>query len=424
MPLDPFAAIAFLGGAALNPTNPPAANAALSPTDPRFGGSSGRSSPTDPRASLAALTPTDPRQGNSALMPSNPPHARSPKGWEGVDADWTYANLETLMAQALRKSRAKVVRAAPGLLTPEELNKSGLDGSTIDNTHLWRWAPEFRVKAIAGELMSRFQVNGRTLLLLKGLGTDQSKTIGVTPVFEVPLPLPPGPLMDDQVDKVVRAAVEREDRLPEILSQAPDIWPFFESITGLDLGSAPRTSELFAVANDWALHLLMQLKHGTAARRPVQASTLVMPVIATPGHGSLPSGHATMSALTSELLHLLLYRSVAWPPRSDELDRLARRIAFNRVVAGVHFPFDSAVGYRLGTQLARLLAALGGNVELTPGAITAKQLMAQPLELKELAPDAGNHRPPMVAPAYALKPAELMPLLWRQAEAELATLRA
>jgi hypothetical protein len=115
---------------------------------------------------------------------------------------------------------------------------------------------------------------------------------------------------------------------------------------------------------------------------------------------------------------------VAWPPRSDELDRLARRIAFNRVVAGVHFPFDSAVGYRLGTQLARLLAALGGNVELTPGAITAKQLMAQPLELKELAPDAGNHRPPMVAPAYALKPAELMPLLWRQAEAELATLRA
>ena len=138
-----------------------------------------------------------------------------------------------------------------------------------------------------------------------------------------------------------------------------------------------------------------------------------MPVIGTPGHGSLPSGHATLAALTSTVLSALLYPGGG--PRVDMLDRLARRIAFNRVVAGVHFPMDSMVGYELGRQLGHAFVATACGAAL-PGSIPCPVTVDS--ELREEAKLA-RHRPPETAPAAP----GLLASLWRAAQGELAQQR-
>lgn len=165
----------------------------------------------------------------------------------------------------------------------------------------------------------------------------------------------------DQVDKVLRAAVEREDRAAEVLGQMDDIVPFYAAVTGVNLDATPRLAELLAAAGELTTLLVMRLKHEMAVWRPFQVSPDVQPMIETPGHGALPSGHATHAAMLAELLGEIAYADL--PAGQDMLDRLARRIAFNRVVAGVHFPMDSLVGHRLGRVIGRLLVALAGKGE-------------------------------------------------------------
>lgn len=141
---------------------------------------------------------------------------------------------------------------------------------------------------------------------------------------------------------------------------------------------ATHIDELILVAWAWATHVLMMLKNNIAEYRPVQRSALVMPIIATPGHGSLPSGHATIAAMTAHLLAALLNdpaaAAAAAATRENLLHRLASRIAFNRVVAGVHFPMDSYVGERLGGCLAQAFVAMAKSRSEMPAAACVIQV--------------------------------------------------
>ena len=390
-----------------------AANAAdWQPTDPPGSQHSADWQPTDPPGSHHSTEwqPTDPpgaRKSARAQYPTN-----SPWPWEGVYPTWTYAGSDAMLAQALRKSRAKIVRPADPRLTPKATGS--LAPTPADMHPLWRWQSPFRVKTVAAELLSRFLAEQQTLWMLTPSSASGALTVQAEAVFAMAHPAAKFDLAT-QVDKVLRAAVEREDRLPEILSQASDLWPFFESICGISLASAPAAAELMAVAQEWALHLTMSLKHNVAAQRPWQCSALVMPVIATPGHGSLPSGHATMAAMISELL-IALRGQDHRHERAVQLDRLARRIAFNRVVAGVHFPIDSQAGYRLGTQLGRLLAALAKAGHPTPAPIKADKVFEQQ-ELLEL-----DNRQGVDIGKLKLPDTPLFAELWRVASRELAVL--
>ncbi len=44
-------------------------------------------------------------------------------------------------------------------------------------------------------------------------------------------------------------------------------------------------------------------------------------------------------------------------PLQEQLNRLATRIATNRVVAGLHYPLDTAAGWALGTSLGDYVVA-------------------------------------------------------------------
>lgn len=275
--------------------------------------------------------------------------------WAGIDPDWVWeGGADALLAQALRKVRNRIVPPRdprqPGSALEAPLGQAATSA-------LWRWDGQYRISAAVAELLGRLVIQGYNLWWVPSPSRQlEEPPAAATSLFTLS---PPGPRFDysEQIDAVLRAAVEREDRLPEILTQANDIGVFFDAITGIDRAQAPRLRELLDTAWEVATHLVMALKNNVGQWRPFQRSGRVVPVIETPGHGSLPSGHATMSMLAAEILSALLYPEPH--PRRSALDALARRIAFNRVVAGVHFPMDSFVGAELARQLARVFVAAG-----------------------------------------------------------------
>jgi len=424
----------FIPAAAWLSGSSSAAMSANTPVGPSFNAAN---TPVGPSHN-SANTPVGP-SGNSVLVAAPaearwpmPTPAPLPLPWEGIDPRWVYTSSETLLAQALRKTHAKIDRPRPGRVSSLDMQRAAQRGEPVHGNDLWRWAPEFRISALQCELLGRFQVLGTDLWTVD-LGADPSQNAPKAfKVFEIDRQRIEDAFRSDaadgrQIDKVQRAAVEREDRLPEILSQADDFWPFFESVIGLRLDSAPRLAEWLAVTQASAIHLLMALKNSVAARRPVQTSSLVMPVIPTPGHGSLPSGHATISAMNAEMLRALLYPTpdALQLERSHALDRLARRIAFNRVVAGVHFPLDSLVGYTLGTQLARLFIALadpaaGASSVVLPGCLGDNSFedRKQRGDLKDDGP-----LPPAARRGQKASPAKGLAALWSQTRDETAQLR-
>ncbi|WP_140634430.1 phosphatase PAP2 family protein [Methylibium rhizosphaerae] len=280
--------------------------------------------------------------------------------WNGIDPSWVWDSSQPrLLAQALRKLRARVVPPADLRIGPSGTGDVvSLAGSA--KSALFRWDASYRISAIVDELLGRLVAEGQQLWWVPAPSEIGSKAMPA--LLHTVEKLPKHFDYSDQIDKVLRAAVEREDRMPEILTQATDIGPFFDAVTGIDRATAPRLAELIQVAWEVGTHIVMALKNNLAEWRPYQRSARVVPVIATPGHGTLPSGHATLAMLTSALLSKLLYP--AGDVRRTTLDRVARRIAFNRVVAGVHFPMDSAAGAALANQIARALIAAAHSESL------------------------------------------------------------
>jgi membrane-associated phospholipid phosphatase len=167
----------------------------------------------------------------------------------------------------------------------------------------------------------------------------------------------------------------RLDRAAEIAAQTTSVLPFFASIAFLR-GDAKRwTFELLEAVLQLARFVEYRVKHALACRRPHEFSAQVQPIIQTPGHGALPSGHATESFAVAVVLARLLHAAAipAGPPENPtdpqadppyktngyrwQLVRLATRIAINRTVAGVHFPIDSVAGAVLGITLGQYFLA-------------------------------------------------------------------
>ena len=96
-----------------------------------------------------------------------------------------------------------------------------------------------------------------------------------------------------QLDLVANWADLRAERCNEILSQLSPPLVFWASVLGLDPQRHKWTLEVVAAALRLANHAEMRFKHALACRRPVEMSPQLQPMIQTPGHGSLPSGHAT-----------------------------------------------------------------------------------------------------------------------------------
>ena len=143
----------------------------------------------------------------------------------------------------------------------------------------------------------------------------------------------------------------REDRASEILSQLGPPIAFWTPIVNLHPSRTPKTLELLDAALRLANFVEMRFKHALACRRPLEYSSQVQPMILTPGHGSLPSGHSTEAFIVAHVLAGLFGLGDKDVMRV-QLMRQAARVAINRQIAGVHFPADSGAGQVLGSALA------------------------------------------------------------------------
>ena len=98
----------------------------------------------------------------------------------------------------------------------------------------------------------------------------------------------------------------RSDRLREILSQRTPPYAFWGSVVPLHPTRTEKTIELINVILALASSIAQRFKHSLCVRRPHEYSAQIQPIIQTPGHGSLPSGHATEAFAVAGLLIGLL----------------------------------------------------------------------------------------------------------------------
>jgi hypothetical protein len=193
----------------------------------------------------------------------------------------------------------------------------------------------------------------------------------------VSLARPDHSVFSQQLELVESYVELRGERTSEILTQLEPLNAFWSSITNVHPARTPRTLELLDAANRFAIIVEMRFKHAFACPRPIEFSPQLQPMVLTPGHGSLPSGHSTQAYIVASVLLELLRGRVTRPnrrkpeqtedPLREQLMAQAARIAINRTVAGVHFPVDSAAGRLLGTTLAGYFLARCTGTEAPRG---------------------------------------------------------
>ena len=85
--------------------------------------------------------------------------------------------------------------------------------------------------------------------------------------------------------------------------------------------------------------------------RPSQVCPAIVPMVDVPVTPSFPSGHALQSQLISRCLE-----GAERPLTQRELlFGLARRVAENRIVAGLHYPLDNEAGFVAADKCFKLL---------------------------------------------------------------------
>src|SRR5690606_16546135 len=140
------------------------------------------------------------------------------------------------------------------------------------------------------------------------------------------------------------------------------------SFLGLPVGLNPprhqKTLEILGIVTNVTKLVEMRIKHALACRRANEYSSQIQPMIQTPGHGTLPSGHAAEAFVQAIILYRLVRIGSGGDAQIDKSDpsfvqlmRHAERIATNRVVAGVHFPVDSVAGMVLALTLSEFFVS-------------------------------------------------------------------
>jgi acid phosphatase (class A) len=109
----------------------------------------------------------------------------------------------------------------------------------------------------------------------------------------------------------------------------------------------PQTAAFFAQVAADRFAISSKGKEYWNRPRPPLIDARVKPVIALPTSGAYPSGHTTQAFVNAALL------AEIFPDLRDALREHARQVAWSRVIAGVHYPTDTAAGQMLGERLAQ-----------------------------------------------------------------------
>lgn len=157
----------------------------------------------------------------------------------------------------------------------------------------------------------------------------------------------------EQLRRILDEADNREERFAEILDQhtAEGAIKYWLGMLMIDAASAPATYQLIRVARRIGELVAMCLKEHYREARPSQACPAIVPMVDPPLTPAFPSGHA----LQSRLISLCLEAAGRPHGESRLLFELSRRIAQNRVIAGLHYPLDNEAGVVAAEECFRLM---------------------------------------------------------------------
>lgn len=290
-----------------------------------------------------------------------------------------------------------------------------------------RWEPWVRAAVAQQELLS--DVNISPLSASQQVVVESRSAAGAIAKLSAP---DVEVFRTAQLSLVLSWADLREERASEILAQVDNQFAFLAAVLHMHPSQMRRTYELLAMAIQFAVSVEMRVKHELGCWRPAEYSPQVQPMITTPGHGALPSGHATQAYMAAYVLQRLLTITPG-SPTDVQLQRQAARIATNRVIAGVHFPADNLAGRLLGQALGEYFAARAGAKPST-GARLVYTFKGDAVKAHEFHPsiqpfDGGHANPglPKPAPFYSTAPdakwpavSPLLEHLWAKASVEWA----
>jgi hypothetical protein len=162
----------------------------------------------------------------------------------------------------------------------------------------------------------------------------------------------PEPPTEPEFAQLVRAAEdERADALGEILTQGQEFITPFLALLGITAGSHKKTARLLYAAEMIGALAAMHFKDKFNRPRPSQYRPALLPPVPVPGHAAYPSGHATQAHLMALFIARATADTAAGKALEQASDALARRIARNREIAGLHFASDSQAGEKLAASI-------------------------------------------------------------------------
>jgi len=148
---------------------------------------------------------------------------------------------------------------------------------------------------------------------------------------------------------------ERASALGEILTQDVEFITAFMEALAMTPGSHYRTFRMLHIASLMGSFAALHYKHVFDRPRPSWEMPALMPPVPVPGHSSFPSGHSTQAHLMAMCMGLVFDRAIPLlrhkEALKETLNALARRVARNREIAGLHYRSDSEAGEILASHV-------------------------------------------------------------------------
>lgn len=229
------------------------------------------------------------------------------------------------------------------------------------------WSPSVTVALVVSALVRDIKFSATDATKVADLAVSNS-TASVTTVAQLRRPTMQQ-LREEPILGLPKTKGRKGDRMAKsdaIMAEATMLDFIMLEALGRDQARHRSLYSLLNVTFEVAAAASHQFKHLFVVPRPATLWGDIEPLIASPGHASFPSGHATQAYAAVEVLQAILADKAG-----NKLATLARSVADNRVIAGVHYDFDSEAGEALGRAIGAWVVACATGSKLKLGRFDA-----------------------------------------------------